>query len=108
MLFHVVTGHRVEALLEKGEQSLRYLKVLVPKRAADVNPGSRKFVVREGSVVEGNAEAVGPAAPHSNWTGNNVDPDSLARHNAQLKRMNFLDRGVAPPRGPTWLPGGGS
>jgi hypothetical protein len=33
--------------------------------------------------------------PITNWTGSNIDPDSLARHNASLKRMGFRDNAHA-------------
>jgi hypothetical protein len=34
--------------------------------------------------------------------GDNVDPDDLKRHNAQMRWFHFMDRGVPPPRGPVW------
>ena len=42
------------------------------------------------------AKSNGPSfKPVTNWTGSNINPDSLARHNASLKRMGFRDNAHA-------------
>lgn len=63
--------------------------------------GVKRYVFRNGQLVMDKAQSR-DKAPHSNWGGHNVDPDALKRHNAQLRRFHFLDRGVPPPRGPVW------
>ena len=57
-------------------------------------------VQRGGKVVEGSGDKVSTAAHKASG----IDPDQLARHNANLRRFKFMDRGVAAPKGPQWAP----
>lgn len=100
---------------EEAEDKLKFMRLMLPNQDhyyLDVvcqpsdelhkdESGTKKYVVRDGKVVEDSAQSR-DSAPHSNWGGNNVDPDDLKRHNAQMRRFHFMDRGVPPPRGPVW------
>ena len=57
-------------------------------------------VQRGGKVVEGSGDKVSTAAHKASG----IDPGQLARHNANLRRFKFMDRGVAAPKGPQWAP----
>lgn len=77
--------------------------MLTPKHAhGDTSQGGvKRFVATKEGVQEGHAAAKGKKAV-SNWGEGNIDPDQLARHNANIRRFHFMDRGVKPPVGPVW------
>ncbi len=96
--------------MEKAEKQLKYIHATLP-RVAKMRLEARQrlngqeaataYVVQKGGqVIEGTAAKVSTAAHKSSG----LDPDQLARHNANLRRFKFMDRGVAAPRGPQWSP----
>ncbi len=97
---------RIEALVAKADDALRVLLMKTPSWMRDQSPtpsARTSYVVRDGSVVEGRGSLTERAAL-TNWREGNVDPDSLARHRAQLRRLQFRgpQRLEAPPSGPVW------
>lgn len=66
-------------LLEKAQSSLGYLKIVTPKRVTDKADEPSRFT--------GGTQRPGRAV--SNWTGSNMDPDSVKRHFNGLKRAGF-------------------
>ena len=82
----------VKEMLKKANSSMSFLNIVTPKRAGTKGQESRrarmvfgkgaKDVSRDGSAV-------------SNWHGGNMDPDSVSRHNAGLRRAGFRDNAHA-------------
>lgn len=85
-----IPSHEIEKLLVKANSSLGYLKIISPRgrvSAAGNQTGVTKIVFgTTGSVVK---KAV------SNWTGSNMDPDSVKRHQSILKRAGFKNNSDA-------------
>jgi hypothetical protein len=79
---------KINELLNKAESSLGYLKIITPKRIGNKQSGFTKLVFGEKA-----AEQQGKAV--SNWTGSNMDPDSVKRHYQGLKRAGFRDNSHA-------------
>lgn len=99
-------------LLKEAEDGLRVLRLHVPKwevpewvfaepKDAESSPGRTRYVVVDGKVVEGSV-AARSGSTVKNWSEGNIDPDSLARHNHLMRRMQFRDRPGGPPAGPVW------
>jgi len=75
----------VAALLETANSSLGYLKIITPRvRAREGQSGTTRLVFGP-SVADGK----GGRKPMTNWTGANLDPDSVSKHNALLRRAGF-------------------
>lgn len=73
---------KVVKLLEQAQSSLGYLKMVTPKQ-----PRSQAGVTR---IVFGEHDGKVSKAV-SNWSGKNLDPDSVKRHYNSLKRAGFRD-----------------
>jgi hypothetical protein len=72
----------IQTLLEKANSTLGYLKIVTPRSAQGVaQVGRTKTVFGDSKIKTGRAV--------SNWTGSNMDPDSVKRHNQSLKRAGF-------------------
>jgi len=81
---HKETGaDDVARLLEKANSSLGYLKILTPRNRQQATPQSGATKIVFGSSDAGGRKAV------TNWTGSNMDPDSVRRHQNNLKRAGF-------------------
>lgn len=107
----------VSDMLSKANSSLSYLKIITPKQShtrlttvdasatstaapstpAPSSSGSTRIIFApEGKIeIKDDSDEVlvngakKSAKAYSNWTGNNLDPDSVARHYAGLKRAGF-------------------
>lgn len=76
--------------------TLGYLRISTPKRKGSHQlTESEKEKLKEDAKKE--SEKAGPIKfrPTSNWTGNNMDPDSVSRHYRSLKRAGFSDNNHA-------------
>lgn len=80
---------RVEELLKKANSSLGFLKMITPRsRRSESSTGHTKITFGgDGS----NKSRAGAKNVVSNWTGSNMDPDSVSRHYQGLKRAGFSD-----------------
>lgn len=78
---------KIQEMIKKAESSLSYLKIITPKRFGG-QQGYTKITFGENKIQDG-GRAV------SNWTGNNMDPDSVKRHYVGLKRAGFRDNSHA-------------
>lgn len=74
----------VSALLDKAASSLSYMKIVAPRKAPSKNQQGYTRIT-----FGGPKNAKRPDKAVSNWTGNNLDPDSVARHYHGLKRAGF-------------------
>ena len=59
--------------------------------------GRYRIVYKDGQAVEGgeNESMMAGGKAVSNWHGGNMDPDSVAKHSAQLTRMGFKNNSHA-------------
>ena len=80
---------QINELLVKAESNISYLKMITPSKIAVNHKDSGEV-----STSDGNRGRSGSRV-HSNWTGSNMDPDSVARHNASLKRAGFRNNSHA-------------
>ena len=83
-----ISADEIEKLLEKANSSLGYLKIIAPR--SKVGTGQQTGVTR---IVFGSQDKVRKAV--SNWTGSNMDPDSVKRHYQGLKRAGFTNNSSA-------------
>ena len=73
---------QIKEMLEKANSTLGYLKIVTPRSPKQhVQTGKTKTVFGDDSMKL--------SRPVSNWTGSNMDPDSVARHERSLKRAGF-------------------
>lgn len=72
----------IHAMLEKASSTIGYLKIVTPRSPlTHVQSGKTKTVFGEEGFKRGRAV--------SNWTGSNMDPDSVRRHQRSLERAGF-------------------
>lgn len=75
-------------LLKSANSSLGYIRMVTPRMP------SPNIESRISKVVMGEKTQTGRMA-HTNWHGGNLDPDSVRRHNASLKRCGFQNNAHA-------------
>ena len=83
-----IGSEEVAALLDKANSSLGYLKIITPRGRQESQTGVTKLVF---------GPETGPSGRKAttNWTGSNLDPDSVRRHQNILKRAGFKDNKTA-------------
>ena len=84
-----LSNAEIENLLTKAQSNVSYLKMITPKLRD--RPDAGEFVVSSNA----NSSPNNKSRVHSNWTGTNMDPDSVSRHNALLKRAGFVNNAHA-------------
>ena len=92
----IAVGESVEERLEKANERLSFLKMIVPSASATTGTGGR-WVYKDGKRVEGGSAKIRDANGRviSNWDGKNLDPDSVKQHNYQLRRMGYRNNAHA-------------
>mmetsp|Transcript_11268 Transcript_11268/g.15858 ORF Transcript_11268/g.15858 Transcript_11268/m.15858 type:complete len:135 (-) Transcript_11268:1403-1807(-) len=76
---------------EAGEQ-IAYLRIITPKDRSRSTGSGGRWVYKDGKAVEGgNATSQIGDRVHTNWDGSNLDPCSVKRHSASLKRAGFVN-----------------
>lgn len=84
---------RVGDLLTKANSTLGYLKIVTPKYRKDVksegNSGVTTLVFGDSNRKQYGDQSSPFSKVTSNWTGGNMDPDSVKRHERSLKRSGF-------------------
>ena len=75
----------IRKMLEKASSSLSYIKIVTPKSGQE-QTGKSHFAY---------GDAKRPSRAHTNWTGSNMDPDSVSRHYHGLKRAGFANNAHA-------------
>jgi len=78
------------ALLQKADSSLGYLKIITPRSNLKGQTGATKIVGKSPFEAMTASDKAG-FRPVTNWTGKNLDPDSVRRHQNNLKRAGFKD-----------------
>ena len=76
------SAEQIDEMLRKANSSLGYLKIVTPRK--------QKSQTGVTKIVFGNDKEGGTTKKAmSNWTASNMDPDSVKRHFAGLKRAGF-------------------
>lgn len=93
-------GESVDARLKAADDRLSFLRMVTPKEAAGPTTSSSlggKWVYKDGERLENQGGTLRDANGRvvSNWDGKNLDPESVKRHNYQLKRAGFLNNAHA-------------
>mmetsp|Transcript_5639 Transcript_5639/g.7003 ORF Transcript_5639/g.7003 Transcript_5639/m.7003 type:complete len:146 (-) Transcript_5639:227-664(-) len=94
---------QLKTLFEEGNSRLGYLKMLTPRSAQRGNfgDGSSKTYYFKGEKIDISGKnkdskiGTQEKARWSNWTGSNLDPDSVARHQHTLGRAGFKNNSHA-------------
>lgn len=84
---------KIETMIQKALSSIAYMKMITP-RTRNKSRHESGYV----KIVIENHESVSKSQlfkPHSNWTGSNMDPDSVKRHYRGLQRAGFKDNAHA-------------
>lgn len=81
----------VTKLLAKAQSNISYMKMITPKRRNEKDRGEESFTFER----KGASKITPKSRVHTNWTGSNLDPDSIARHHASLKRAGFRNNSHA-------------
>jgi hypothetical protein len=79
---------KIGDLLAVAESKLGYLKIITPKRRSN-QQGYTKMTFGDAGDVTSGGKAV------SNWTGHNMDPDTVKRHYRGLKRAGYKNNSHA-------------
>lgn len=77
-----ISNNEIEEMLKQANSSLGYLKMITPRSRSDGTGGVTRITFGDES------SKVGKKAV-TNWHGGNLDPDSVRRHKANLKRAGF-------------------
>ena len=89
----VADAGEVAKLVGAFESRVGYLRMMTPRRSG-AQAGASRVVYG----ADGTKTAVGTArgkAAHSQFTGGNLDPDAISRHNHTLRRAGFRDNAHA-------------
>jgi hypothetical protein len=96
-MFLLPRSYRISSQFNSAMSSLGFLRMSTPRSrtshtptAAEVEAASSNSTTKSPSTAAGVFNR-----PHTNWHGSNLDPDSVSRHKAQLKRMRFRDNAHA-------------
>ena len=88
---------KVAELLKDATSRLGFLRMVTPSRSlkstaatTTEQTGSTTYVYNADGVVRKRDRAA-----HSNWSGSNMDPDSVSRHTASLSRAGFRNNADA-------------
>jgi len=95
------TAQIQECIKEAGEK-IGYLRIITPKTNmnsssdTESSSGKKRYIYTKDGVVEIDGNGGGTTRDSSgrvvsNWDGKNLDPCSVKVHNAQLKRMGFVN-----------------
>ena len=86
-----LSTNEIENLLTKAQSNVSYLKMITPRTKLHSDAGEYKIINNCTTNNNNNSKS----RVHSNWTGSNLDPDSVTRHNALLKRAGFMNNSHA-------------
>jgi hypothetical protein len=74
--------------MQRAGEQIAYLRIITPKERPSDQSG--QWIYKDGKRVEGaTGTTAGGRRVHTNWDGNNLDPCSVKRHRATLKRAGF-------------------
>jgi hypothetical protein len=80
-------------LLQEAEKKASFLRIMTPKKRSSESGGTTSYLYRKNGDVEegGKGTKLKTGQVHSNWDGKNLDPCSVKRHYAGLRRGGFVN-----------------
>jgi len=85
---HASDPVEVAKLVQRASSKLAFLRMVTPTPRGEMGAGTGIYVMRDGQLRQGRADAVS-AARHSAYDATNIDPDALARHRRLVERQHF-------------------
>lgn len=88
-------GDSLDQRLKEADDRMSFLRMITPKERASGSAGT--WVYKDGERLEHAGGTLRDSSGRvvSNWDGRNLDPDSVKRHNHQLKRAGFVNNAHA-------------
>lgn len=88
-------GESLDARLKAADDRMSFLRMVTPKERPSSQGG--KWVYKDGERLENQGGTLRDSNGRvvSNWDGKNLDPESVKRHNYQLKRAGFVNNAHA-------------
>jgi hypothetical protein len=81
---------QVGTLLQEAQSRLSFIKMVTPRHSRVEQSAPKKVLyMDDGKAVEGSQGHRRSRAAHSNWSGSNLDPDSVKTHQRSLDRAGF-------------------
>lgn len=80
-------------LLKEAENKASFLRIMTPKKRSTEEGGTTTYLYRNNGEIEqgGKGTKHKTSQVHSNWDGKNLDPCSVKRHYAGLRRAGFVN-----------------
>ena len=92
-------GESLDQRIQAADDRLSFLRMITPKprRRQEGSNGGGAWVYKDGQRLERNQGTLRDSNGRvvTNWDGKNLDPDSVKRHNYQLKRAGFVNNAHA-------------
>ena len=91
----LASGESLEDRLKKADERESFLRIITPKDRPMNQSG--RWIYKDGKLVQGHSgtKRDGSGRVVSNWDGKNLDPESVKRHNQQLRRAGFVNNAHA-------------
>jgi hypothetical protein len=82
----------IDNLIEEAGKKIAFLRIVTPKQSTNQSGVTRWVYKSSGEKdADGKATMRKTGQVVSNFTGSNLDPCNVKRHNQQLKRMGFVN-----------------
>lgn len=82
----------IDELIEQAGKKIAFLRIVTPKESTNQSGVTRWVYKSSGEKdADGKATLRKTGQVVSNFTGSNMDPCNVKRHNQQLKRMGFVN-----------------
>lgn len=93
----IAEGETLETRLQAADSRKSFLRMITPKDRSTSSKGGGTWIYKDGERLERTAGTLRDSNGRvvSNWDGKNLDPDSVKRHNQQLRRAGFLNNAHA-------------
>jgi hypothetical protein len=80
-------------LLQAAEKKASFLRIMTPKKRSQESGGTTTYLYRKNGEMEegGKGTKIKTGKVHTNWDGRNLDPCSVKRHYAGLRRGGFVN-----------------
>ena len=93
----LATEESIDDRLRKADERLSFLRIMTPKTTRSSDEQGGRWIYKDGEVLKDGVATSrdGTKRVVSNWDGKNLDPDSVKRHNQQLRRAGFVNNAHA-------------
>lgn len=91
--FEFMFACRIQSLIADANKRLSYLRIVTPRLPGDEeSAGVNRFALgKDGTLVSSELSHESTGASHGGVRG--LDPADIKRHQASLRRFQFMDRG---------------